>query len=114
LQIVTAVAVFTSLSFFAYGGGCLFARGMKAEFDRYGLSRLRVLTGLLEIAGAVGVLIGLVVPTIGFIAASGLAMLMLGGVGVRVRIRDTFAQTLPAILYLMITLYLALSFLRAH
>lgn len=84
---------------------------MRTEFDRYGLARFRSLTGVLEILGAVGVLIGLTVPTIGFLAAAGLSLLMLGGFAVRLRIKDSFLQTLPSFLYLILTLYLCFLFL---
>jgi len=107
---LTAVAVFTSLSFLAYGVSCLVSAGMKAEFQRYGLARFRVLTGGLEIAGSLGVLIGLLVPLIGFLAAGGLTLLMIGALGVRIRIRDSLRQTLPSALYLALTLYLTILF----
>lgn len=106
------VAVLTGLSFLAYGGSCLFARRMRTEFERYGLARFRALTGLLEVAGALGLLIGLAVPVIGFLAACGLALLMLLGIGVRLRIRDTALQTLPAVLYLLLTVYLSYGYIN--
>ena len=108
----TIVAVFTSLSFFAYGANCLFAGRMQAEFERYGLPRFRALTGLLEVIGALGLLFGLYVPVIGFIAAFGLALLMLMGFGVRLRIRDTVLQMLPAVLYFFLSIYLAFGYIR--
>lgn len=107
---LTAVAIFTSLSFLAYGVSCLSSAWMKDEFERYGLARFRMLTGGLEIAGALGVVIGLRAPMIGFLAALGLTFLMIGALGVRLRIRDSLRQTLPSAIYLALTLYLTLLF----
>jgi hypothetical protein len=110
IMLLTAIAVFTSLSFIAYGAGCLSSGWMRAEFERYGLARWRVITGFLEILGAGGVLLGLTVPLVGLLAAGGLTILMVGAFGVRLRIRDSFLQTLPSFLYLILTLYLAFLF----
>jgi hypothetical protein len=110
---LAAVAAFVSLSFLGYGATCLFSNRMAAEFERYRLARWRTLVGLLEVAGALGVLAGLMVPIVGLLAASGLSILMLGGVGVRLRIRDGFVQTLPAATYLALTLYLTVLFSRS-
>lgn len=112
LSLLAAIVLFSSLSFLAYGGSCLLAERMRAEFGRYGLSRFRVLTGILEILGAIGLLVGLAVPLLGLMAASGLTLLMLAGVGVRVRIRDSFLQMLPAVFYLLLNGYIAAAFLR--
>lgn len=43
--------------FLFYGVLCLFADGMVDEFERYGLSRFRRLTGALEVLGATGLVI---------------------------------------------------------
>jgi hypothetical protein len=104
--------MFTSLSFFAYGVSCLMSQWMRAEFERYRLAHYRVLTGWLEIAGALGVLAGLRIPVVGLMAAAGLTILMAGAVVVRIRLRDTLRQSLPAAVYLALTLYLLLGFAR--
>lgn len=109
---ITILAVFLGLSFLVYGASCLVSQRMRTEFVRFGLARYRVLTGWLEILGAVGVLVGLADPRIGFLAAAGLTVLMVGAVGVRLRLRDGFGLTLPSLLYLLLTLALALLFLR--
>lgn len=103
---------FSSLSFLGYGLACLFMPAMKGEFKRYGLSRQRYLTGALELAGAIGLLFGFWLPVIGFLAAAGLCLLMFFGLLVRLRIRDKFLQSLPALLYLILNAYLAEGFYR--
>ena len=53
--------------------------------------------GVLELAGSVGLVIGLRVPALGVAAAVGVALLMLGGVMAHVRSGDPAARWLPAI-----------------
>lgn len=53
--------------------------------------------GLLEIAGAAGLLIGLWWAPLGIAAALGLSVLMAGAVIVHVRAEDEVAETVPAV-----------------
>lgn len=41
-------------------------------------------------------------------AAAGLALMMLVAVGVRIKIKDTFLQTIPALVYFVLNAYLSL------
>jgi len=52
--------------------------------------------GLLEVAGAAGLLIGLWWAPLGIAAALGLTLLMAGAVIVHVRAKDKVAETVPA------------------
>jgi uncharacterized membrane protein len=52
--------------------------------------------GLLEVAGAVGVVIGLTLPPLGIAAAAGLVLLSLGAIATHVRAGDEPAAALPA------------------
>jgi hypothetical protein len=56
-------------------------------------------------------LAGLWFPPLGKTGAGGLALMMFLAVLVRIRIRDTLLQTVPAIIYLFLNTYL---FLRAY
>lgn len=91
------------ISFLVYGGRCLYAEEMVQEFKRWGVPRLRYVTGSLEVLGALGLIVGQWMPWIGFLAAAGLSVLMLCGVFVRIRIRDTLLQTLPAVVFLIVS-----------
>jgi uncharacterized membrane protein YphA (DoxX/SURF4 family) len=91
----SAVLVSAAL-FLVYGSLCLFSNGMEVEFERYGLSRFRRLTGALEMLGGTGLLVGLLVPTVIVVASAGLALLMLLGIIARVRVRDPLLEMLPA------------------
>lgn len=100
---------FSAISFILFGAGCFVAPTMKREFARYRLARFRKTVGALQLAGAAGLLAGFLVPPLGQLAAAGLALLMLLGVGVRIRIKDTALQTLPAFAYMLLNAYLAIA-----
>ena len=106
-----ALNVFCALSFLGYGASCLAADHMVREFERYGLAKYRKLTGILQLLGAVGLLFGFRSPLIGSLAAGGLALQMLLGLGVRLKIRDTLRQGFPALAFLLISGWLCLQFL---
>lgn len=89
-------------AFLFYGLSCLTTAHMAAEFERYGLARLRTLTGGLEVAGALGLLLGYFYPVMVTIASGGLSLLMLLGIATRIRIRDPFLATLPALVLFLI------------
>jgi len=99
---------FSAISFFYYGSCCFLSPYIRGEFTRWGFERQRRMIGALQLAGAAGLIIGLAVPWIGQFAAGGLAVMMLFGVAVRIKIRDTPLQTSPALLYLAVNTYLAL------
>jgi len=103
-----AATLLSVLLFLHYGLSCLFSDGMVAEFRRFGLSRFRRLTGTLEVLGALGLVIGLLVPVFTLLASAGLALLMLLGVFTRIRVRDSVLETLPAAILLGMNLFIFL------
>ena len=62
--------IFSSLSFLTYGVSYFISPNMKSEFKRFGLEKLGLLTVILEIVGAVGLLVGLQINPILLIASS--------------------------------------------
>ena len=105
-----ALTLFSAVSFLVYGFGCFASRHLKKEFERFGVSPQRGLIGSLQILGALGQISALCLwlPLLGKAAAGGLALMMLLAIGVRIRIRDTPLQTMPAVLYFLVNAYLAL------
>lgn len=95
--------------FLYYGTASLLADGMVAEFERFGLSRFRRMTGVLELLGALGLTVGLFLPAITVVSAGGLALLMALGVAVRVRVGDAALETLPAVVLGVVNLFILLS-----
>ena len=94
--------------FLYYGLACLLADGMVEEFERYDLSRFRRLTGAIEVLGAVGLAAGYLVPELSVLSAGGLALLMLLGLAVRMRVRDPLLEMAPAAFLLLVNIFIAL------
>ena len=92
-------------AFLSYGLVCLCSESMVREFERFGLPRLRIMTGALEVLGALGLLIGYLYPPLVTASSGGLSLLMLMGVLVRVRVRDRLSVTLPALALLAINAF---------
>lgn len=102
-----ASVVVSAVLFLFYGIACLSFEGMKRDFERFGLSHLRTLTGTLEVLGALGLILGQFWPPLLVISASGLALLMLVGVATRLRVLDSLGQTLPALVLMCVNLFIA-------
>lgn len=103
---VTIATFIASTSFFCFGFGYLLLPKMKAEFVRYRLAHYRLVVGWLQIAGAVGLCLGLRYPLLGITAGGGLALMMAVAVATRLRIGDTLIQCVPAVLYLLLNVYI--------
>ena len=102
----------TALAFLYYGLACLFSDFTRSEFERYGIPQFRVLTGILQLCGALGIAIGLYYPLFGVLAASGLSLLMLSGFIVRIRIKDSLLKTLPSFLLMIVNAVFTFFFLQ--
>jgi hypothetical protein len=96
----------SSLSFLGYGIAYFMSPKMKSEFKRFGLAKLGALTAILEILGALGLLIGLKFPLILLVSAAGLALLMFLGVATRIKVKDTLWVTLPALFFMLLNGYI--------
>lgn len=93
------------LLFFYYGISVLVSDAMVREFEKFGLLRFRKLTGVLEVVGAAGLLIGYLVPPLVIVASGGLALLMVLGVAVRLRAGPPLTDAIPALVMLVINVY---------
>jgi uncharacterized membrane protein YphA (DoxX/SURF4 family) len=109
LQIASWIS---GLGFLVYGYQCLRSPVMRAEFDRFQAPHYRTLTGILEILGGIGVLLGLILPWIGMLAALGLCVLMLMGIMTRIKIKDSPTQCLPAAFFCVLNGWIAVLHLR--
>ena len=98
-----------SVAVFLYYGIAVFvSNAMVAEFERFGLLRLRKFTGLLELLGALGLILGYFVPHLTVAAAGGLTVLMAAGIVVRIRCRDSLVDALPATVMMLVNLYIVI------
>ena len=107
-----AARALSIVAFLFYGIHCLASETMRAEFERYGLANLRTVTGWLELAGAGGLLASYWIPPLAVAAAGGLALLMALGVWARVRVRDPLIAMVPALLFLLINVWVAMHAMR--
>jgi len=97
--------------FFIYGIQALFSKKMKGEFKRFGLTdRQRMLVGILQISGSTGMIAGFIYPIIGFLASSGFTAMMLIAFFVRIKIKDSLAQALPSLIFMLINIWVAIAF----
>jgi hypothetical protein len=103
-----AVLVFlSSISFLGYGIVYFKGTHMKSEFKRFQLEKLGLMVVLLEIFGAVGLLVGFwyYKPLLLF-ASGGLALLMFAGLIVRLRLKDNLWVSLPALFFMLLNAYI--------
>lgn len=102
-----AIAKIVSIgSFLSYGFACVFSAHMVTEFERFGLSPYRRITGLLEVAGALGLLAGAFFPPLTMAASGVLSLLMAIGTGVRFYVGDSFLQVVPALLFFLLNTFI--------
>jgi hypothetical protein len=86
------------------------ASNMKEEFAAYGLSEAMVYTvGALKILAAIGLLVSIWVPTLAVPAAATMGLLMLGAIGMHLKVRDPLQKSLPAFIFFLLSLLIWLS-----
>lgn len=102
MNLLNVLIFISSLSFIVYGISYFTSTKMKSEFKRFGLEKAGAITAILELSGALGLIIGLKVPSILIISAGGLALLMLLGIAVRIKVGDNIWITLPAIFFMLL------------
>ena len=96
------LSFFSGISFIFFGFACFYSSLFVDEFYRYGLSEYSTIVGFFQLLGGIGSIIGAFYKRILTISSLGLSVMMLLGVGVRLKINDTFIQTLPALTYFII------------
>jgi len=102
MSLIQLLILFSGLSFLGYGIAYFTSPNMRIEFKRFGLEKYGVLTAVLELCGAIGLLVGFVSETILLISSGGLAVLMFLGVIVRIRIKDSLWVLVPALFYMLL------------
>lgn len=102
------LVLFSGVSFIIYGCLLFISPQMRNEFKRFGLEKFTTLTGILELLGGIGLLVGLKVGFILLISSGGLTLLMLLGFGVRIKVKDSFWLTMPSLFFMLLNLYVFL------
>ncbi|MDB9961049.1 DoxX family protein [Oceanihabitans sp.] len=112
MNLVKICVLISSLSFFGYAVSYFITPHMKEEFKRFGLEKLGLLTIVLEFIGAAGLIVGLKFNSLLVISSLGLALLMLIGLIVRIRLKDNIWISLPALFYMGLNTYIFLMSIR--
>ena len=106
MNLLYILILFSSISFLAYGVEYLRSPHMKNEFKRFGLEKLGGFTVILEVLGAIGLLAGIWFNSLLLFSSFGLGLLMLLGVLVRIKMRDSLWISLPATFYMALNFYI--------
>lgn len=107
MSIYTFCVFFSGVSFLGYGISYFVGTQMKNEFKRFQLEKLGLLVIVLEILGAGGLLVGYwYSKPLLLLASGGLAVLMLLGLIVRMRLKDSLWISLPAFFYMVLNGYI--------
>ncbi|MEX0997868.1 MAG: DoxX family protein [Flavobacteriaceae bacterium] len=97
----------SSVSFLGYGVLYFTGTHMKQEFVRFQLKKLGLVVVVSEILGAVGLLVGFwFYKPLLIVASGGLTVLMLLGLIVRLRLKDSLWVSLPALFYMILNAYI--------
>jgi hypothetical protein len=106
MTLLKTLIFISSISFLGYGIAYFKSSKIKSEFKRFGLEREGAFVAVLELLGALGLLIGLKFLIVLLISSGGLALLMFLGVAVRIKVRDTFWATIPALFFMLLNAYI--------
>ncbi len=105
------ILILNALFFLFYGIQSLISKMMIAEFKRFGLTdSQRIITAILQILGAMGLLLSYFFVHIGLLAAMGFTVMMLVAFMVRIKIKDSVVESIPSMLFMVINAWLTLSF----
>jgi len=82
---------------------------MKSEFKRFGLEKYGLIVIASQFLGATGLVVGISFNPILTISSFGLAFLMLCGIIVRIKLKDSLWVSLPALFYMGLNTYIFLA-----
>jgi len=103
---ILLLTLFSGISHVIYGLMSIVLPFYDDEFIRYGFENFRCLIGSSQIIFGVCLILGLYYDKLKLISSLFLAALMGGALGTRIYIGDDFLQSLPAITYLLINLFI--------
>jgi uncharacterized membrane protein YphA (DoxX/SURF4 family) len=111
IQVIIAAGIF-NVWILRYGkptdwraGG---AANMKEEFEAYGLPGWSMMAvGFLKLLLAVLLIVGIFFPVVTQPAAIGMALLMVGAIGMHMKVKDPLKKSLPAFSMLVLSLIVA-------
>lgn len=90
----------------AYSFSYFISPQMKGEFERFNLTQLGLYIVILQILGAIGLLVGLFFNPILVLSSGGLSLLMFFGLIVRIKSRDSLLVSFPALILMILNGYI--------
>ena len=75
---------------------------MEEEFERFRLPNISLFIAFSQLSGSIGLIFGLFHPIILIFSSAGLTTMMLIACLVRIRVKDTLLESLPALFYLIL------------
>ena len=93
------IILFISFSFLFYALHALFSQKMKDEFSRWGVQKYRILISCVQLLSGFSLLLSFFYPFLVIYCSSIFLIMMMGAIFVRIRVKDSFLDTLPALLY---------------
>lgn len=104
--LLIACVLISSLSFIGYAVSYFISPNMKKEFERFDLKGFGIYVIILEILGAVGLLVGLFYPPLLLLSSAGLAVLMFFGVLTRIKTKDSLLISTPALFFMFLNAFI--------
>jgi len=94
-----ALVLISAFSFLFYSARSFYSKVMIAEYSRWGLGTMRILISLLQLFAGIALIIGFYNLKLLIITSFLLALMMICAIIVRIKIKDSFIDSLPAIFY---------------
>lgn len=114
ISILAKVIIFISIInvwFFRFNKKTMYRGGdassMKEEFAAYGLSESTMyFIGTLKVLSALGLIVSIWAPMLTLPSAGLMAILMVGAILMHVKIKDSLKQSMPAVIFLLLSLFI--------
>ena len=91
--------LFSGISFIIYSFHSILSKRMMLDFSRWGIANLRFLVAAFQMLGGIGLLLGIYYVWLLCLASFFLTLMMIAAIIIRIKVKDSFLMTLPAIMY---------------
>lgn len=95
--------LFSAISFVIYSLHSVFSKRMILEFSRWGIGNLRILVASFQMLGGIGLLLGMYNIWLLCLVSFFLTLMMIIAIIIRIRVRDSFLLTVPALMYALLS-----------
>ena len=99
------IVLFISVSFIFYALNSIFSKKMKDEFTRWGFHNFRILISFAQLLCSFFLLLSFLYPFLVIYCSSIFFIMMMVAIFVRIRVKDSFLDTLPALFYFFLNAF---------